>query len=155
MKLVTLQTDFKGWMQSFEGHLFSMDIRLQLELQDYEPVGLIKTNSDIDPSRKVNVYLPAPRPKYTAESEQAYSRCSPYLFQSDTTPLRPRLNSSLQSHGWGAVLYHTGCMYFGQFVEGKCRARDYVATVGIVCTMGTLWKAAWRGRECGCCQMEG
>ena len=83
----TLRTDFETWKQSFEQFLFASDVCLQLEWPEFAPIGLIKTITDIDLTRKVNLYLPEPKPFYTKQSRQVHSQSRAYPLWSDPTVL--------------------------------------------------------------------
>jgi len=157
VRIWSLQTDFEGWTQAFDRFLFSVDVRLQLKLPNFEPTGLIKTIADINIDRKVNIYLPSPNPNYTAESRQAHSQCSSYPLAADLIPLIYRgpvsdekknvyigqWNADNQSHGFGQLYQQDGGVYEGQF------QRDTFSGSGrFVSKEGTTWECGWKQHTC-------
>lgn len=153
----TLRTDFEAWKQSFEQFLFSTDVCLQLEWPDFTPIGLIKTTTDIDLTRKVNIYLPVPKPFYTEESRQVHSQCRPYPLRSDATPLLRRgpvsdsrnniyigqWSASNKSHGVGQLFQRDGGVYEGQFKQDEFSGKGR-----FISKEGTLWTCEWEKHEC-------
>ena len=156
VRICALQTDFEDWMQSFERFLFSIDIRLQLKLPDFQPKGLITTIATIRPDRKVNLYLPFPSPTYTRESKEAKENCGPYPLEADTTPLIYRgpvsdeagntyigqWNPDRQNHGLGQHFQPDGAFYEGQF-----RLHEFSGKGRFVSSEGTVWDCEWKNHD--------
>lgn len=156
VQLISLQTDFASWKSAFDRAIFSMDLRFQLELPGFEPTGLIRTNANIDISRKVNIYLPLPEPVYTEESRKAWDQCSPWALEPDTTPLVRRgpvsdesgnvymgqWNAENQSHGSGKLYQSDGTLYEGQFKQDEFNGKGR-----LVSKEGTIWTCEWKNHN--------
>ena len=58
LSLLSCQTNFAEVRLSAEAFLFSLNVQLQLDMPGFAPTGLIKRETEIDQSRRVNVYKP-------------------------------------------------------------------------------------------------